>query len=345
MTVDNKTLDDQQFPIVDSLGMKTLRCASRFFCVVICAGMSLFGQEHALRDVDQRLNQLSALEQKGRYAEIVQPVSLLIESKALNEREAGRAQLILAIAYHQQGEWKLAQSAYEKALQILSGQQAYAADRAAVLDNFAQLYLEMGYPDIAMRMEDDVLSAYEALDDHANVARSCITLAGLEINEGHHHKGEEYLKRALREAKMASGLDEDFFAQVSSTEGWLALRGGDAAAAISEYTHAVELWTAAHGENHMLTGWGYMLLGKSYAQAGRNAVALEEMRKGLRILEQSTGTNSVKYLAAEIAYSEVLDRSGAHTEAARLKDSAEQGLAKLNGDACSRCSISVVALQ
>ena len=94
----------------------------------------------------------------------------------------------------------------------------------------------------------------------------------------------------------------------------------------------------------MLTGWGYMLLGKSYAQAGQNAVAMEEMRKGLRILEQSTGTNSVKFLAAEIAYSRVLDRSGAHTEATRLKDSAVQGLAKLNRDACPRCSVSVAAL-
>ncbi|HZD77315.1 MAG TPA: hypothetical protein VE218_09935 [Acidobacteriaceae bacterium] len=306
--------------------------------------MSLSGQEHAPRDVGERLNQLSALEQKGQYAEVVQPVSLLIESKALDEREAGRAQLILGIAYHQQGEWKLAQSAYEKALHMLSGQQEYAADRAAVLDNFAQLYLEMGNPDIAMRMEGNVLSAYKALHDHANVARSCITLAGLEINEGHHRTGKEYLQRALREAKLASGLDEDFFAQVSSTQGWLALLGGDTAAAISEYTRAEELWASAHGENHMLTGWGYMLLGKSYAQAGRNAVALEEMRMGLRILEQSTGTNSVKYLAAELAYSEVLDRSGAHTEAARLKDSAEQGLAKLNRDACQRCSISIVAL-
>jgi tetratricopeptide (TPR) repeat protein len=306
--------------------------------------MSLFGQEPALRDVDQQLNQLSGLEQKGQYAEVVHPVSLLIESRALNERETGRAQLILGIAYHQQGEWKLAQNAYEKALQILSGHQEYAADRAAVLDNFAQLYLEMGSPDTTMRMEGNVLRAYEGLSDHTNVARSCITLAGLEINEGHRRKGKDYLQRALREAKLAIGLDEDFFAQVSSTQGWLALLSGDTAAAISEYTHAVELWAAAHGRDHMLTGWGYMLLGKSYAQAGQNAVAMEEMRKGLGILEQSTGTNSVKYLAAEIAYSEVLDRSGAHTEATRLRDSAEQGLAKLNRDACPRCSVSVAAL-
>jgi tetratricopeptide (TPR) repeat protein len=344
MTIYNEYLDDRQCHIVDNLGMKTLRCASRFFCAAICTGMCLFGQERTLRDVDQQLNQLSELEQKGQYAEVVHPVSLLIASKALNERETGRAQLILGIAYHQQGEWTRAQSAYQMALQTLSGHQEYAADRAAVLDNFAQLYLEMGFPDTTMRMEGNVLRAYEGLSDHANVARSCIALAGLEINEGHRRKGKDYQQRALREAKLASGLDQDFFAQVSSTQGWLALLGGDTAAAISEYTHAVELWTAAHGEDHMLTGWGYMLLGKSYVQAGQNAVAMEEMRKGLRILEQSTGTNSVKYLAAEIAYSEVLDRSGAHTEAARLKDSAEQGLAKLNRDACPRCSVSVVAL-
>jgi hypothetical protein len=94
MTIYNKYLDGRQFHIVDNLGMNTLRCASRLFCVVICAGMSLFGQEPALRDVDQQLNQLSALEQKGQYAQVVQPVSLLIESKALNERETGRAQLL-----------------------------------------------------------------------------------------------------------------------------------------------------------------------------------------------------------------------------------------------------------
>lgn len=56
--------------------------------------------------MDKRLNQLSALEQKGQYAEVVQPVSLLIESNGLTEGESGRAELILGIAYHQQGEWK-----------------------------------------------------------------------------------------------------------------------------------------------------------------------------------------------------------------------------------------------
>jgi tetratricopeptide (TPR) repeat protein len=324
--------------------MKMLRCISGFLCVAFCAGLSLYGQENALRDVDERLNQLSALEQKGQYAEVVQPVCLLLESKGLNERESGRAELILGIAYHQQGKWKQAQSAYEKALGVLEGHREHAVDHAAALDNFARLYLDMGDPDIAVHMEGNVLRAYEGLGDHANVARSSVTLASLEINEGHRRKGKEYLQRALREAKQASGLDQDFFAQVSSTQGWLALLGGDTAAAISDYEHAVELWKAAHGENHLLTGWGYMLLGKAYAQAGQNTVAGEEMQKGLRILEQSAGSNSTKYLAAEIAYAQVLDQSGEHMEAARLKDAAEQAFEKLDRDVCTRCSISIVAL-
>ena len=227
---------------------------------------------------------------------------------------------------------------------MLDGHREYAANHAAALDNFARLYLDMGYPHIAVRMEGSVLRAYGGLGDHANVARSCVTLASLEINEDHRRKGKKYLERALRETKPASELDQDFFAQVSSTQGWLALLGGDTAAAISDYTYAFRLWTAAHGENHILTGWGYMLLGKAYAQAGQNAVALDEMQKGLRILEQSAGSNNAKYLAAEITYSQVLDQSGTHMESVRLKDAAEQALGQLNRGACTRCSISVVAL-
>ena len=188
--------------------------------------------------------------------------------------------------------------AYEKALGMLDGHREHAADHVAALDNFARLYFEMGYPDIAAHMEGNVLRAYEGLGDHANVARSCVTFANLEINGDHRHKGKEYLKRALHEAKQSSGLDQNFFARVSSTQGWLALLSGNTAAAISGYTHAVELSTTAHGENHPLTGWGYMLLGKAHALVGQNAAALEEMQKGFRILEQSEGSDNPKYLGS-----------------------------------------------
>ena len=293
---------------------------------------------------EQRLGRLTELEQKGRYAKVTEPLAELIRANALNKRESGRAQLLLGIAYHQQGALTQAQSAYEKALHILSHTPEGAVDHASALDNFARLSLDTGHPDTALRMETDALKEYEGLSDHADIARSCATLASLEINRGHRREGKKYLSRALQEAGLATGLDQDFYAAVWGAQGWLALLNKDTTTAISAYAHAIELWRDAHGEQHMLTGWGYMLLGKSYAQAGQNDKALEQMRKGLNILDQAVGSSDPKYLAAQISYSQVLDQSGEHDEAVRVKSSAQQALKRLSRDACADCTVSAFAL-
>src|SRR5882724_2345920 len=85
---------------------------------------------------EQRLGRLTELKQKGRYAEVTEPLAELIRSNTLNEGESGRAQLLLGIAYHQQGALAQAQSAYEKALHILSHIPEGAVDHASALDNF-----------------------------------------------------------------------------------------------------------------------------------------------------------------------------------------------------------------
>lgn len=51
----------------------------------------------------------------------------------------------------------------------------------------------------------------------------------------------------------------------------------------------------------MVTGWGYMLPGKSFAQAGQKDKALERMQKGLKILDQTIGPSDPKYLAAQVS--------------------------------------------
>jgi tetratricopeptide (TPR) repeat protein len=319
--------------------------------LVLCANLAAFTEMVAQKNptlsqlnAEQRLGQLTELEQKSRYAEVTEPLVELIRSNALNERLSGRAQLLLGIAYHQQGALAQAQSAYEKALHVLSHAPEGALDHASALDNFARLSLDTGHPDTALRMETDALKEYEGLSDHADIARSCATFASLEINRGHRREGKKYLSRALQEAGLASGLDQDFYAAVWSARGWLALLNKDSTTAISAYAHAIELWRAAHGEEHMLTGWGYMLLGKSYAQASQNDKALEQMRKGLNILDQAVGSGDPKYLAAQISYSQVLDQSGEHDEAVRIKNSAQQALKRLSRDACADCTVSAFAL-
>jgi tetratricopeptide (TPR) repeat protein len=316
-------------------------------CACLAAFTGMAAQKNPTRsqvNSEQSLGRLAELEQEGSYAEVAEPLAELIRSNALNERESGRAQLLLGIAYHQQGALAQAQSAYEKALHILSHTPEGAVDHASALDNFARLSLDTGHPDTALHMETDALKEYEGLSDHADIARSCATLASLEISRGHRREGKEYLSRALQESGLASGLDRDFYAAVWSAQGWLALQNKDTTTAISAYAHAIELWRAAHGEQHMLTGWGYMLLGKSYAQAGQNDKALEQMRKGLNILDQAVGSSDPKYLAAQISFSQVLDQSGEHDEAVRVKNSAQQALKRLSRDACADCTVSAFAL-
>jgi tetratricopeptide (TPR) repeat protein len=296
------------------------------FLSIICAAHSrLPAQENSA----QQLTRLSALEQKGQFTDVIQPALHLISSNTLSESESGRAQLILGIAYHQKGDFTQAQSAYEKAVQVLSGNQADARDYAAALDNFARLNLDLGHPEIAQSMERHVLAVCETLHDRAAIARSYVTLANLELNRGDRRKGKKYLTRALQEAKATSDLDGDFFATAASTQGWIAQLDNDNATAISCYAQAVKLWAAQHGEQHLLTGWGYMLLGKSYAQAGQNTIALENMREGFNILSKTASAADPKYLAARLVYSQALDQAGDHVEAARIKNAEEQGLASL----------------
>lgn len=238
-----------------------------------------------------------------------------------------------------------ARRAYERALPLLLDHQAPSAEFAAALESLADLYQDMGNVTLAIGMDRKALAIYERTQLRGAVARSCANLAGLELSEGHRKDGSKYLTRAIEEAKSAKDLDEDFFAAVSSTQAWLARLGGDTAAEVTGYQRAVDLWAQKHGDEHMLTGWGYMLLGAAQLRDGNDSVALNDMRRGLGILSRTVGSASPKYIVGELAYSRALDATGSHEEAARLKHEAEGALADLNHEQCVNCSISVAAFQ
>jgi hypothetical protein len=80
------------------------------------------------------------------------------------------------------------------------------------------------------------------------------------------------------------------------------------------YRQALDLSRRVHGEEHPFTGWNYLLLGQSHAEAGQLTTALEEMRQGIAALDRMLGHQNPRYLAAEMAYSHVLDATGSHTE-------------------------------
>ena len=249
------------------------------------------------------------------------------------------------MAYEDQGRFPEAQHAYEQAAQILGAMPAHIVDYAAVIDNFGSLYRDMGQIQIAITMRLKALHLYEQIRDHAGIARSCNNLVGLVLSQNHVREGKKYLKRALEEMKLTNNLDDDDVAAIVSMQGWIADVDGNTSLAISSYQHALDLWKHRNGEEHPITGWGYMLLGKAYVNAGKVDQSLDAMRKGLTILGNTLSHQNPRYLTAEMAYSEVLERTGSLAQAAQLKMEAQQGLKDFYRSQCTGCTISVQAFQ
>lgn len=148
------------------------------------------------------------------------------------------------------------------------------------------------------RLEDATSVALKALhlfqrvNNRAGIARSSVRLANLCLARKNLRKSESYLTIATKEAAGALGLDDDFYAGLASTQACHDALKGDSMGAVSGYQRALDIWKDTHGEEHMVTGWGYILLGNASARAGNKQVALEDMHKGLEILNRTLGPHN-----------------------------------------------------
>jgi len=311
-------------------------------CMLLIALVSSFVWGQATPQ--QELQDAFQLDKQGQFAQVIEQLKPLTTGASMTPPQLGQTWALLAIAYHQEGRYQEAENAYERSLYFLRDNPEYSEQYAAALSAYATLYRDKGDMDAAQKMRMKALRMYEATNDQAGIADECTGPAELAMAQKHTSEARKYLRCAIEASKVARGLTDDFFAALSSTQGWLDETDKNHAAAESEYRHALALWKHQHGEQHFLVGWGYMLLGKSNAGAGDIADALDNMREGLGILENTAGTANVKYLVAELAYSEVLDASGAHTAARELKTKTEQALQDFYRDQCIQCRISAAAL-
>jgi tetratricopeptide (TPR) repeat protein len=316
----------------------------RIYLFLLMAGIAsstLWGQENAREELDRAFQ----LDWRGQFAQVIAVAKPLTTATTLTPADRGRDWMLLGHAYQEEGKFQDAETAYEQSLHLLENHGPNAAAYAATLSTFATLYRDMGKLEAAMRMEASALSLYEREVNHAGTAIACSCLADLALRRKLIHKARSYLTRALHEANLARGrLDDDCFASLSSTQAWLAELDHNPTAAISGYQHALALREHLHGEHHPSIGLGLMRLGKAYAEAGDIASALENMRKGLDILGQTEGLHSASYASAEMAYVQVLDASGAHSEARELKNKAAETLNNLYHHQCVQCRVSVAAL-
>jgi tetratricopeptide (TPR) repeat protein len=207
------------------------------------------------------------------------------------------------------------------------------------------LYNDAGQLDIAGQMWQKALRLRQQSGDHAGATRSFINLAGLALAQHRIREARRYLKRANVEMNWTGDLIDDDFATLLETEGWLALAEGNPSAAIAKYQGLLQICQRTRGEQHWLTAWEYLLRGQAYAQSGNMDRALADMSMGLTILDHALGNKNPKYFTAQIAYAQILDRTGSHAEAAQVKAAAEQASKAFYRGQCVVCTINVATFR
>jgi tetratricopeptide (TPR) repeat protein len=317
-----------------------MRRLSLHLFLIALVSLPVCGQQNA----HQELQRAFQMNEQGQFAQVVELIKPLTSAATLSEPDLGRAWLLLAMAYHQQERYQEATTAYERSLRIMGSDPKYASQYAEAIHSFAILYRDTGDAKTARKMLVKALSVDTEIDDHAGITGVCRSLADLALGQKRKSEARGYLRRAIEESKIANALNDDSFAALSSTQGWLNEADKNYAAAETEYRHALTFWEHMHGEQHFLVGWGYMLLGKANAEAGNTQDALDNMRKGLGILEKTAGSTDIAFLEGELAYAKVLDASGAHAKARELKTAAAEALRDLYRSQCIQCRISAAAL-
>jgi tetratricopeptide (TPR) repeat protein len=294
---------------------------------------------------EKRLTEAGALVKEGKPAPAVVELRALLDANSLDTLGSGKAWNILGLAYEDLGEFTLSQHAYEESLRILESLPDNIQDFAMALDDFGALYVATNQLELAERLRVKALGLYEKIGDHGGITRSSSDLAGIAFSQNKVTRGSKYLQRAVKEAGLANDLDDDDRAAIASLQGWKAELDGDFATSALQYQQALDLSRRFHGEEHPFTGWDYLLLGTAHAETGELTTALGEMRQGIAILERTLSKQNPRYLVAEIAYSRVLDATGSHAEATRIKATAESLLKDTYRRQCAECTVSAAAFR
>jgi tetratricopeptide (TPR) repeat protein len=284
-------------------------------------------------------------EQHGHFDAAIKTIKLAIDSNQLNGIELGRAYIMFGIAYHQEGKFTEANAAFEHSLRLLEHDPEHQSDYAEALNNYGGLVADAGQFEGARAMWLKALHLRQQMGDHAGAMRSLTDLGQLALARKRIREAKRYIQQASEEMELAQELADDEFTVFLETRGKLALAEGHAPAALENFQRALELCERTRGNEHWLTGWEHILRGKAYAQAGDLSDAANDMAEGLAIIDRALGRKSLNYLAAVMVYSQVLDRTGSHAEAARLRATAEETTKDLYQSQCLGCTINITGFR
>jgi tetratricopeptide (TPR) repeat protein len=221
-----------------------MRTVSLHLFLIALVSLPASGQEN----VQQGLQHAIQLNEQGQFAQVIELMKPLTSAVTLSELDLGSVWLLLAMAYHQEGRYQEATSAYERSLRILGSDPKYATQFAGAIHSFAILHRDTGDAETAKKMLVKALNVYSETNDDAGVTNVCRSLADVALGQKRTREARRYLQRAFEASKDASGLNDDSFAALFSTQGWLNEADKDYRAAKLDYQNALTLWKHMHGE-------------------------------------------------------------------------------------------------
>ena len=313
------------------------------FCVLlgIMTSAPILNAQNAVSPIAN----LSNLIRLGQLPQLIEAANSLLATDKLTPADQGMALIYLGYAYQQRGEFTKATASYEKALVVVNRDGQHASDYAATLATLAAVYVQIGEFDTAKHVLLRSVHMFESEGDHAGTAMIWNDLATIAAEQRSRREAHKCMTRSIAESKLASDFTTSELAALATTEGRIAELDGDPRTAISDYQRSLDLWKQSHKDQQPKTAWLYVLMGNAYLQTGDIANAREATSRGMTLLEASSGRETPRYFAAEVAYSRVLDASGAHDEASRLRKEAQSGMNTGTDRQRAQSEISVSALR
>jgi tetratricopeptide (TPR) repeat protein len=296
----------------------------------------------AQQSAQQELARALDLIQQGRSNTAVLVLASVLKSTQFSSADRGRAWALLGYAYKEEGKFTASEKSFSRAFELLRMDGIPTRDYAAALSYYAGLLIAKGDLSPAAEALRQAIELYRQTGSHAELSAAYTRMAGLDISLKKYKEARAGL--ALARAEANSLGDSVPSTDLDATTGWLDTSTGKVREAVADYEKALDDCRVQYGEEHMLTGWSYLLLSKAQESDHNLTAASQNMNTGLQILKATVGTNNIRYLAGQLAYSGLLEKLGSHEQAAALRSAAYAALANIPGRECSDCSVSVWSL-
>jgi tetratricopeptide (TPR) repeat protein len=305
-------------------------------CSFFSASAQTAGQQQ------QSHSQAFDLIHQGQLDQAIVVLESAVNVPNLTAAQRGRAYVLLGYAYKEKGKFQSAQRSFDRALRVMDAAGDRSSDYASALDLYAGLpTTDLDKASRALREAADV---DRQLSNHAGLARIYSHTAELEIERKKFKKAKDALLAARTQAELAH-KPIAILPDIDATSGWLAISMGKVHEGVAAYSTAVAECEQQFGATNATTGWSYLLLGKAQELDNDITGAVRSMDKGLEILKQTVGTGNFRYLAGELAFSYLLEHTGSHGEALRVRAAANQSLKTLGVQQCADCTVSVWSLR